>query len=363
MPATWTPTTQQLLDLDGVHVRADRFDFELADREWNVIGDLFYDPERPPTITNDTSRSVPRSVSSLYMPALQVADINPVTDRVIASMTLSNGERFELGGFLWAQEQRPRRPWGVERASNLVDQCHILEQPMSTAIGQNKGANIIVIAVALASALIPIDQIVFTSSTQGLDAPIGWPPGKSRIEALNELMRKLGYLPVHFDRNRRLIMRDAPTVDASTTPDHVYELWNPTDGGHLLTNDQTETDDLLEARNRWVAYESSGQNAYVFGRYDLPNEAPNSIVNRGFPVTKVESVQGLQNAAQARKAAQTMALTDDATFLWWEFGSTADPRHDTWGVVQYLGQLGLEPFWSLVCTSGGVMRHRARRVY
>lgn len=360
----WAPTTDEILDLDGVSVRADRFTFELCDQDWRVIGELQHDADRPPTITNDAAQAVPRTISSLYLPAAQVVDINPIRDRVMASMTLQNGERFELGRFLWAQDQRPRRPWGVERASNMVDQCHILNQQMSVAVGQNKGANVIVVAVALASALIPIERITFTSSSQGLDAPIAWPPGKNRLEALNELMRKLGYLPVHFDRNGFLIMRDAPTLDAGTQPDVTpYELWTPSAGGRLLTDDEVETDDLLDANNRWAAYESSGQNAYVFGRYDLPDSAPNSISNRGFPVTRVESVQGLQSAAQATKAALTMALTDEDTFRWQEFGSTWDPRHDTWTVLQLRGSIYLEPFWAGVCRSGGVMRHRARQVY
>lgn len=358
MTTTWAPTTQQILDLDGVNARSDTFTFELLDNDLQVIGELAYDADRAPTISNDATRNVVRSVSSLQLPVDVANDINPVTDRVQASMTLQNGERFELGKFLWAVDDRPRRPWGVERAASLVDFCHILDQPMATSVGQNKGANIIVVAVALASALIPTDRITFTSSTAGIDAPIAWPPGKNRLEALNELMQKLGYLPVYFDRTGQLIMRDAPDVSASTDPDLVYEL-----GGRILAEDMTESDDLLDAHNRFVAFESSGQGAAVIGRYDLPDSAPHSIANRGFPVTRVESVQGLQNADQAVKAAQTMALTDEKTYLWQRFGSTADPRHDTWNILQYLGGIYLEPTWALVCQSGGRMTHTVRRIY
>lgn len=354
---TWAPTTGQLLDLDGVNVRADRFEFELLDLDLQPIGLLAPDADRPPIVANDANQGKGRTVSSLNLPVDEVNDINPVSDRLRPWMVLQNGARFELGLFIWGVDNRPRRPWGVEHATSLVDQTLIIDQPMYRSIGQNKGANITVIAVALAQEVIPRERIVFPASSQGLAAPIAWPPNTNRLTAINDLMAMLGFVPAYFDRRGWLIFRDAPDM-ANVTVDHAYEL-----GGRIYANSDVESDDLLDAHNRYAAYESSGQGPSLFGRYDVPDSAPHSIANRGFAVSKVESVQGLQTSAQARKAAQTMALTDEDAFLWQRFTSTADPRHDTWDVVQFLGGIYLEAGWALTCRSGGPMTHTIRRVY
>jgi hypothetical protein len=358
MTVTWAPTTQQILDLDGVNIRADRFGAELLSKDLEVIGDLEWDADRPPTITNDATQNVPRSVQSLYLPAGTVDDINPVSDRARFYMTLQNGERFDLGVFLWAVDKRPERPWGVEAASSMVDQCHILDQPMSTSTGQNKGANIIVAALGLIFALIPPERVTWQPSSAGLSAPVANQPGANRLQVVNDYMAKAGYLPVYFDRHGQLILRDAPEITSTTQPDHVYEL-----GGRIIADSITGGDDLLDAHNRFVAYESSGQGAAVVGRYDIPAIAPHSIANRGFPVTRVESVQGIQTTAQAVRAARCMYLTDGKPYRTKEFSSTADPRHDTWDIVRLLGELYIETRWSMTLRSGEPMAHTVRRLF
>lgn len=358
----WIPTTDQILDLDGVHWRADGWRWDLEDRVGNVIGELLPNAERPPTITNNTDSGIPRSVSSFNLPAAQVSDINPVSDRVRAWAVLQNDDAFEMGVFLWGNEDEPERPWGVESASSMVDKMHILDQATRTSIGQNKGANIIVAAVGLAvyGNGLTFEEIDYETTGIGLSAPWAHPPNSNRAGLVRELMSKIGYLPPHVNRSGRLQYRDAPDL-ATAPPDHILEV-GPT--STIIANSTTRSNDLLEAANEFTVFESSGQGAPIVGTYTLPSSAPHSIPKRGFPVPDVQSQQGLGSAAQAVKAARTNAMTSArATYRWKKLATTFDPRFDTFGVVQHDGQNWLSVAWSTVCRSGAPMQHTLRAVY
>ena len=73
-------------------------------------------------------------------------------------------------------------------------------------------------------------------------------------------------------------------------------------------------------------------------------------------------MQGLATQAQANKGAVNLARTRSVAFEWLTFTSTADPRHDTWDVVEAFGKRWLETSWSLELRSGGPMAHTMRRV-
>lgn len=358
----WTPTTDQILDLDGVYVRADSFRWDLEDRFENVIGQLYPDLERAPTISNNTESSVPRSVSNLNLTADQVAGINPVTDRVRVWMVLQNGAEFEMGVFLWGNDSKPERPWGVESASSMVDKMNIIDGPTRTAVSQNKGATIIVAAVALATynGGLTFEEIDFESSGVGLSAPWAHPPNSNIAGLIRELLAKLGYLPPYMNRSGRLQMRDAPDLD-NAPPDLILETGVTS---RIHANSITGSDDLLQAPNRFTVFEASGQGAPIVGTYTLVSSAPHSIPRRGYPVDSVESEQGLGSAAQATKAARTRAITEGQnTFRFKKLRSTADPRFDTFDVVQHGGENWFSIAWSLLCRPGGPMEHTLRKVY
>ena len=105
----------------------------------------------------------------------------------------------------------------------------------------------------------------------------------------------------------------------------------------------------------------SGTDRMITGRYQIPADAPHSRANRGYTVGRVESAQGLQWYSQANRAAYNLARSAGRAYETLSFTSTADPRHDTWEIIDALGNRWLETSWSLELRSGGAMNHNMRR--
>jgi hypothetical protein len=116
----------------------------------------------------------------------------------------------------------------------------------------------------------------------------------------------------------------------------------------------------LAAANAFAVYDS-GTDRLRSGRYDIPASAPHSFANRGFRIGRSESVQGLENQDLATRAARNLARRSDV-FEYVTFNSTADPRHETYDVVDAFGDRWLEVSWSLELRSGGAMSHNLKRV-
>lgn len=352
------PPTDQLLDLDGIRQRTDRFRFDLEDQGGAVIGELTPQAASTPSITNDMMRRVPRTLDGLQLSPSDAAAVDIFRDRVRPVMILQNGAEFSLGRFLWGDDSRPLRSWGLERRSSLLDRSFILDQDIGRPLGVGRGGSLGLAALATVLDVITLDEIV----SDGIDAPAGapmaWPPSTTRAGILGDIHPQLGVLPVFFDREDRLNFRAVPET-ATAQPSLIYEA-----GGRIVADSIVLANDLLRAPNRYVVYDSSGSGAPVLGRWDIPDSAPHSIANRGFPVVLTQSMQGIGDARRAFWAARSLAQSDRANvFETIEWSSTLDPRHDSYDVVQVLGQVYLEIAWRMTLRSGGLMTHKARRVY
>lgn len=368
----WPPSTTDILNVveGGVYHRADRYSFELLDAAWSVIGELAVDPGASPALSIDTSRTIIRTLDNLNLPVHVANDINAVRDLVRPVMHLQNGERFHLGILGWAQDNRPRRSWGIEHASSLRDGMFYLSQPRGRTSSTRKGQNLLQRAVAHAELRVPPDRIrVEGASGQAAAAPMVWGPNEPLTDVINDHLAPIGYLPVFFDHDGILVFRPAPDDVTEADPDVVYRP-----GGRILADSIVGSDDLLDAPNVYIVMETSGQGAPIIGRYQLPDSAPHSIVNRnGQEVVRVISMQGLGSTAQANAAAKRAAQTDDAAYEWQQFAGVADPRHDTNTVVQLVlpdpadgGLVAsnyLEVSHRMVLVSGGPHTHVVRKVY
>ncbi|HEV2928868.1 MAG TPA: hypothetical protein VGW74_09255 [Propionibacteriaceae bacterium] len=353
----WAPTTTDLLDLSGVRRRADRFRFELWQQGF-LAGTLTPDAARPPTVKVDTSRAAVRTLESFYLPAGQMHDIDTVADRVRVVHVLQNGAEFSLGWFMWGDDSRPRRGWGSERSSTLVDEGHRLDVGIDRTIGFGAGVDVLLVAIYMALLVIPSERISYELTDATLTAPVSWPPGTNQVRIMTELMAGIGYLPPFFDRDNILHFRPLPDVS-----DPAFEPALSYDTPRVLADSVVESDDLLDAPNRYIVYDSSGQGGGIVGHYDIPSSAPFSIAARdGVVVPRIEAQQGIGTPAAAAKAAKALAMRDGVAYRWASWQSPADPRHDVWDPVALLGRPYLEPAWSISCRSGGVMTHTAKQV-
>jgi hypothetical protein len=356
----WPPTTDDLLNLveGGVFQRADQYRFDLTDHSGDVIGQLTPDYENPPRMTNDTTRAVMRTIDQLVLPASESNHVDGIRDRLRVTMVLENGAEFEMGTFLWGDDTHPVREWGHEHHSVLVDLLHPFTSPRGKTSSSKLGANVITRAGDHARLIESSVNMDIVPDPSVLTAPLGWTPTDTLLRVINDHLALVSYLPMHYDRHSRLQMRPVPDVD-NTPVDISYG-----DAGRIERDSITMSDDLLQAPNEFVVYDSSAQGAPRIGRYQVPASAPHSVENRSYVWRRVEGIQGLASQAAADKAAKALAVTDrNATFDWRTWTSAADPRHDTFNVISFYGVPYLEVRWSLVLAPGGPMTHQARRVY
>jgi hypothetical protein len=355
---TWAPTTDQILNLQGVRRRADRFRFELCDRDLRPIGDLHPDRGSTPSITNDTTSNTMRRLSGLRLMPDEAVDIDTFSHRLRVYMVLQNDVEYRLGTFLWADGNRPKRSWGSEHHGELVDYGFILDQPTTNAFGWGRGSNITLIMIFLLGRvgfeladLYPIG----TEGARSLADPKTWEPGVTWRQMLVDLGGTVGFAPPWFDRDNKLHndqMPD-PVLGQPTIPAYG-------DDTRIIANSIVYSDDTGSAPNEWAVFDS-GTGQLRVGRHQLPASAPHSFQNRGFRVGKVEQQQGMANQAIADKAAHNLARSSDA-YEWLSFDTTLDPRHDTFDIIEAFGQRWLETSWSMELTSGGKMSHTMKRV-
>lgn len=359
----WVPTTEQILNLDGVRRRADGFRFELLDQAGEVIGNLSPDRDRPPQVSNDTGRTIHRTLTSFHLPASEQTDVNVVSDRVRPWMVLQDSAEFMLGTFLWGDDSRPYRGWGPERYSSLVDRTRQLNTRMPGSLGWpvQSPSGIIFVFLAFQAGLTLDDLGASSDSDVPLAEPVAWSPGTTWLSAMEDLADQVGIATPWFDRFDKLTFLPVPDP-AETEPTLRYDL-----GTRIIANSITHSDDLLEAPNYFVAYGTGPKNS-VRGTFSLPSSAPHSEANRGFRDAFVEGMQSLGSNAQARNAARALSRTKGQAFEWVQFESSADPRHDTWDVIAAPDKDGesanwLEVSWAITCRSGAPMTHVARKVY
>lgn len=359
MSTLWAPTTEQILNLDGVRHRIDRFRFELCDRQLNPIGELHPDRDSSvPQIQNDFSDNTSRRLSGFKLTPEEASDVNTLSDRLRVYLTLQNDIEFRLGTFLWADDSRPERSWGAEQNAELVDFSYILNQPAASAYGWGKNTTIaLVIFFLLMRAGIPLEDIavVGDEANRGLADPKAWEPGATWLQMLNDLGALVGFASPWFDRDGQVHFDQPPNpdVDEVTIPSYGSDT-------RIIADSIVRSDDMLSAPNIFTVFDS-GTDRLRSGTYEIPASAPHSFANRGFRIARVESVQGLGNQTIANRAAQNLARNSEA-FEWLTFNTTADPRHETLDVIEAFGVRWLETSWSLELRSGGPMQHTMKRV-
>lgn len=359
----WEPTTTQYLDMDGVRARGDRFRFDLYN-SGERIGQLAPDLERPPVVRWSAESTIMRTLQGLHLPTSELADVNPMTDRVVPVMVLPNDAEEQLGVFLWDTDNRPERPWGPESDANLMDETADLDQGASHVYswrGSGIGRTYQVAtwaAASVAQAVFPSERITVLASSGNIGEPINYPVGTARTRIINEFMKLAGCLPVHVDRFSQLYIRGVPDI-ANAVPDSTYDV-----GTRIYADTLVPADEVLTAPNRYTVTSTGGQGTQWKGLYDVPDDAPHSAANRnGRILTHNENVAGLDSQAAADASARAIAQAAGPGYQYWTFQGPADWRHDAFTITRLFGINYLDWAWSITCRSGAPMTHTVRRPY
>lgn len=349
-------TATEILDMDFL-VRAEKVRFDVTDATGALVGTI--NPVSACTIDNDASQQIKRRLSNFKLSPTDTAWFDPLVHRVRPYWVLSTGDEYSLGVFLVADAQTSRYSYGNTLSATLVDQGLLLGQQLSESLSFPAGTTAsAAITQTVNAAGIYTASIASSSYTFG--SPIGYPAGTggtTYAKVLDDICRLAGYYSPYFDGDGALQVRQTVTV-SSVTPTLNY-----VDGGRIISQSITESNDLLAAANVFLVIDTSATTGAVAYSYRIPSSAPHSVERRGFAITHVIEAPGVGDISQAQSVASAYYSANPQAYETVVFSSPADPRHDTFDVINYRGTNYLETKWTLTCAPGGPMTHTCSRVY
>jgi hypothetical protein len=331
--------------------------FELVDAVSGLhLGDVH--PIREASLRHDTSQITKRSLG-LSLGRADTAAINVLTDRISPFMVIPgircpdtvSGD-WPLGRYQFVDN--PRRVFTSGRLGQpqLSDEMFLVDQPILAGIN-GVGLNVDAAIIATLSGL----AITFDIEPSNFTSADSWGIGKNRGQILEALSVAGDYWSPWFDNFG--VLRFRRTFDpAAAVPDINLDV-----GARVLRSDILETDEVLTAPNTFVVISNNSETPEVpvVGIATVPINAPNSVANRGFAITKVVDLQisdSTQAAAVANGLAQRQAIFEQV-----QLSTAADPRHDGYNVVRWQGANWLELSWSLTLKPGEPMSHVMRKSY
>lgn len=337
--------------------------FDLLDSNLQILGVLPVDRTSVPTMQVDTSRAIKRTLTGLVLPPGGIDDVDVIKERVQVTMIVDDGLEFPQGVFLFSDVSRIVLSSGVSidvGSISMVDQLLIVDQQTDTSISFPPSKQI---TVAITELLDPL-PIQFSIDPSGAvisaaQEAVAWPAGTSRLRIVNELGSMIGYTDLCFENDGIGRMKLMP--NPLTEPESNV-IFYPI-GGRTYRVSTTRSTNLLELPNQFVVVNSGATTAPVYGKYNIPDNAPHSAANRGFVISHVEQLQGIDTNAEASVAAESLARQWRFPYETVEFAGPPDPRHDCYNVIDFEGVRFLELGWRLPLREGSDMTHTLRRTY
>ena len=331
--------------------------FELVDaRDGRHLGDIH--PIRSATLRHDTSQISKRSLG-LSLGKADTAAINTLTDRVMPFMVIPgiqcpdtpSGD-WPLGRYLFVDNPRKVFTSGRLGQPTLVDEMFLVDQPILAGIsGVGFSVDLVIVSTLAGLGVVyDLEPSIYTSADS-------WGVGKNRGQILETLSVAGDYWSPWFDNFG--VLRFRRTFDPATQiPDINLDV-----GARVMRADILETDELLTAPNTFVVVSNNSRtpNDPAVAIATVPPNAPNSVANRGFAITKVVDLQ-LSDGAQAQAVANGL-IQRRGIFEQVQLSTVADPRHDGYNVIRWQGVNWLELSWSLTLKPGEPMVHVMRKSY
>jgi hypothetical protein len=373
-----------LFDLTVRGIRSASFTFTLINASDSlIIKQITPLRDDVPTLSHDTTRVVKRTLT-LTLNVADTAIFDEVAHRVIVGMELEDGRTLPLGTYMAVSMSRMPTSAGDIGSIALTDEMFVISQPISESFAVD------VNNVSSGGSSGPIAGTVSDGITDFLNRyPLFTQPKPTpgNVDARRVLQRRVEFSNFIITNawqtgtNGTAILEDMAIVGDYFTPwlDHtnafrMIRTFNPAevvatfdlDAQRTVVRDAiTRTNDLLNTPNRIVVVSNSGsgenRDRPVIGTFDVPASAPHSVQNRGFVVSEVLNVQ-VSTSTQAFVVARNTALNQRIAERV-ELVTPPDPRHDSYDVIRWDGQLWLETAWSMALSAGGEMSHTLQRIY
>lgn len=336
------------------------FRFELVNRVSGIRqGDI--NPLRGASLAHDTGRVIKRQLT-IGLGARDAAIVNPVTDEIHVFMTFPGGSEYPLGEYIFTDASYQKFTSG--RLGNLVlsDKMFIVDQQLERAFSaridnmaeglNNKLSISLCITRALADLpiLYDIEETPFATINS-------WAAGAMRGQMIESLCLDGDYFSPWFGNDG--VMHFIRAFNPATQiPDFDWD-----EGNQVIRSSISESSNVLTAPNRFVVISNAPEDnrTPTFGSADVPVNAPHSIEHRGFVIAQVTDLQALtsvQCQAIANNLVQRQTVFETTTLT-----TAPDPRHDSYNVIQWQGELWLERGWSMALVEGAPMSHTLRKAY
>lgn len=350
-------TTEDLLECRGVSRRGAAIRYDVWDQGLSPIGTVDVVATKPPKVRNDSTRDINRTLDGILVDPVTAAELDVIAARLVPTVILEDGTEWPLGVFLFADASRNRRRPGLELSGSLHDQLFLAVQPIRRSTSYPTGTNLgAIIEDQAERAGFPAINVDPTDRVAA--GPLHWPAGKKRIEILEEVATMAAMTRPYCTNAGVFTARTIVPDEDLGDPALVYNA-----GGRIIADAATETDDLLDAPNVFVVMDGGATDSPIVGAYTIPASSPISIENRGFAVTSVRTLQGLESKAAANEAAAADAANAGLGYELVTFDAIPDYRHDTYDPITYLGELWHETAWEVEVSPTATMRHEARKAY
>lgn len=353
-PLTNFPADAHHILAPWVGQRSATFRFELVN---GVTGQFLGEitPIRDASLTHDTTRTIKRTLR-INLGAADTAAINPVTDRVDVYMVFHQEEPHEhpLGRYMFTDAQLAQYTSGDLGSYALLDEGFIVDQQIEAGNTGGQRSVPTVIREVLGGVSVPISYTLESSPYVSVES---WGIGTGRGQVLEALALSGDYFSPWFGNDKRLhFIRSFDP--AKKIPDLDFD-----NSGNVSRDGIVKTNDLLTAPNRFIVVSNSATDPSLpaVGTADVAATAPHSIANRGFVipiVINLQSSDSLQAGAMARNLAIRRDVFERVTLV-----TAPDPRHDSYNVIRWQGQLWLELGWGMTLVEGASMAHVLRRAY
>lgn len=333
------------------------FRFSLIDAvSGDVMGDIH--PIRSAALSHNTASTIKRSLS-FPLGKVDTAAVNPITDRILVFADMPafrcpdtvSGE-WPLGRYMWSDPSRQLSTAGRTSSNMLSDEMLRIDQQLEAGLsGTGRSVPLVIIA---AMAGIDVDLEMEPSPFMSADA---WGMGVGRGQVLEALSVAGDYWSPWLNNQGRLqFLRTFNPADR--LPDIDLDS-----GYQVIRNSPLETDDTLTAPNRFIVVSNAAidPNQPVVGRADVPVNAPNSVVNRGFAIPAVLDLQ-ISNSDQAQAVAEGLA-NRNTIYERISLDTVFDPRYDGYNVVRWQGVNWLELSRNVPLVPGEPMSHEFRKSY
>jgi hypothetical protein len=353
------------------------FTFDWLDQNLNYKGDLssYVTMESVPQLSYDATAAVKRSLrfQTLGMPA----GLNPLTDLVRPHYRLAAPDGGWLDWALGTLTLNPPRKtiaegyslydWTAADLADLLVQDEFLDSfsvPGGTAV-------IDAVKALLASMRPPIATLIIGGQRPlVLRDSLSWDAGKSKLEAINDLLEAVSLRPAWFDEWGNLCSQEIPNYNLEVAP----ITWNASVGlSPVLSNPLSEDPDMSSVINICKVIGTDPRlNIPIVAVYE--NSRPDSPVSTSrLQRRRVKVIQDSKIADQASAQIRAMAEVQAGARIYGKFSLEtlhwpAWQDYDLLHLIYSSSGEGVQDWnylvlgWSMQMVPGGTTSHTLQRI-